>query len=300
MKPTTRLRQLLKEKDIIVAPGCFDPMSARIVEYLGFDVAYMGGQSTGQHLVIGEPQVTLTEQVEEAHKATRVIDIPLIVDAGAGFGEPVHVIRCIREFEDAGIAGVHIEDQLYPKRMSYHILPKGLKHMHSAEDFLLKLQAALEARRDKDFVIIARTDARDAVGGSLKEAIRRSNLYAEAGADVILPLLHDIKEMEQFRKEVPNVPLLHVHGTAVNYYDAANLSVDQLRDMGWNIVIYNSAAPYAAAKGILDIYTSLKQTGRLNAPWVKDIANIVQNDIQKMKEYWDFEAKTVEKETKKA
>jgi len=107
MKPTTRLRQLLNEKGFIVAPGCFDPMSARIVEYLGFDVAYMGGQSTGQHLVIGEPQVTLTEQVEEAHKATRVIDIPLIVDAGAGFGEPVHVIRCIREFEDAGIAGVH-------------------------------------------------------------------------------------------------------------------------------------------------------------------------------------------------
>lgn len=289
MAATTKLRQMLNEKKFIVAPGCFDPLTARIVEWLGFDAVYMGGNNTGWHLAVGEPLVTMTEQVEEAGKAAKLVDIPMIVDAGGGFGEPLHVMRTVREFEKAGIAGIHLEDQHYPKRMSYHKQPQ-LKHMHTAEEFLEKLKAALAARQDKDFVIIARTDAVGAVGGSFEETVRRGNLYAEAGADVIMPLFPTdtpLERLERYRKEVPNVPLVHLLGHGV--------PLSQIRDLGWNMVLYPATCAIVAAKAVIDVYRGLKENGYADTPYQADMMRLVQTEVLKMTEAWELEAQTVEK-----
>ena len=117
----------------IVAPGAYDPVSARLVQSLGFDTIYSGGYMTGAHLAVTEPLKTMTEQVEVAARVARAVDLPVICDADAGYGEPVHTMHCVRTFEAAGIAGIHIEDQFYPKRASYHA---GLEHVIPGEEFL--------------------------------------------------------------------------------------------------------------------------------------------------------------------
>ena len=158
----SKLRDRLQRGETIVAPGAYDPLSARVVQALGFAAVYTGGYMTGAHTSITEPLLTLTEQVEVAQKVARAVDLPVLTDAGAGYGDPLHVMRCVREFEAAGIAGIHIEDQVYPKRASYH---KGLEHIVPMPEFVERMTYALKARRDPDFLIIGRTDAFSAVEG---------------------------------------------------------------------------------------------------------------------------------------
>ena len=164
------LRARLQRGETIAAPGAYDPLSARVVQALGFAAVYTGGYMTGAHTSITEPLLTLTEQVEVAQKVAHAVDLPVITDAGAGYGDPLHVMRCVREFEAAGIAGIHIEDQVYPKRASYH---KGLEHIVPLQEFVERMSYALKARRDPDFLIIGRTDAFSAVEGSREELVRR-------------------------------------------------------------------------------------------------------------------------------
>jgi 2-methylisocitrate lyase-like PEP mutase family enzyme len=137
--PRQTLRERLRQGETIVAPGAYDPISARVVQFLGFPAVYTGGYITGAHTTITEPLLTLTEQVEVAHKVVRAVNLPVLADAGAGYGDPLHVMRCVREFEAAGIAGIHIEDQVYPKRASYH---KGLEHIIALEEFQERLTYA--------------------------------------------------------------------------------------------------------------------------------------------------------------
>ena len=159
------LRARLQRGETIAAPGAYDPLSARVVQALGFAAVYTGGYMTGAHTSITEPLLTLTEQVEVAQKVAHAVDLPVITDAGAGYGDPLHVMRCVREFEAAGIAGIHIEDQVYPKRASYH---KGLEHIVPLQEFVERMSYALKARRDPDFLIIGRTDAFSASKGVVK------------------------------------------------------------------------------------------------------------------------------------
>ncbi len=156
MKTTAILRKLLQEPGIIVAPGTPDPLTAKLVQNIGFEAAYLGGYMTGASLCATEPLTTSTEMVMVAKYVTAAISIPLIVDGDAGFGDATHTSRMVKEFERAGAAGVHIEDQVFPKRVSYHV---GLKHIISIDEMITKIEAALNAREDSDFVIIAQTDA---------------------------------------------------------------------------------------------------------------------------------------------
>ena len=164
------LRSKLSRGETIVAPGAYDPLGARVIRSLGFPAVYTGGYASGAHLAITEPLMTMTEQIEVGRKVASSVELPVIVDGNAGFGDALHTMRAVRAYEEAGLAAMHIEDQVYPKRASYHM---GLEHTIPLEEFLEKMRYALQARRDDDFVIIGRTDAfSDATAGSMEEAVR--------------------------------------------------------------------------------------------------------------------------------
>ena len=281
------LRARLQRGETIVAPGAYDPLSARVVQALGFAAVYTGGYMTGAHTSITEPLLTLTEQVEVARKVARAVDLPVLADAGAGYGDPLHVMRCVREFEAAGIAGIHIEDQVYPKRASYH---KGLEHIVPLQDFVERMTYALNARRDPDFLIIGRTDAFSAVEGSREELVRRGLTLKELGVDAVMPRgVRAREDLAFFRKEVPGVPLLVIAG-------ADDISVQEYADLGYQIIIYATTPAVVAAHALMETYQHLKDTGLLNinAQRVAELRRRVEELIS-LPEYYEVEAATTEK-----
>lgn len=183
-KPTAMLRRQLSEKGIIVEASCYNPLTAKLAERLGFKQIWVAGWGTGAHYCYTEPMTTMTEYAYFAKMITDAVSIPVVVDGSTGFGDPIYVMRTVREFEKAGVAGMTLEDQVYPKRVQYHARPQ-VKYVIPADEMVIKLKAALKARTDPDFVIAARTDGLGAVGGSLDEMIRRMKLYEDAGADML-------------------------------------------------------------------------------------------------------------------
>jgi methylisocitrate lyase len=278
---------MLQRGEPIVAPGAYDPLSARVVQLLGFSAVYTGGYMSGAHTAITEPLLTLTEQVEVAKKVVQAIHLPVIADAGTGYGDPLHVMRCVREFEAAGISGIHIEDQVYPKRASYH---KGLEHIAPLPEFLDRLTYAMRARTDADFLIIGRTDAFSAVEGSRQELVSRGLAMRELGVDAIMPRgVREKADLAFFRKEVPDVPLLVIAG-------ADDISVQEYIDLGYQIMIYATTPVVVAATALRDTYQHLKDTGRLNltAQQVATLRRQVEELIS-LPEYYAVEAETTEK-----
>ena len=217
------------------------PSAPVIVQTLGFPAVYTGGYISGAHLAVTEPLMTMTEQVEVARKVANAVNLPVICDAGAGYGDPVHTMRSVRTYEDAGLAGMHIEDQVYPKRASYHM---GLEHITPMDEFLQKMRYALQARQDKDFLIIGRTDAFSAVEGDMAEAVRRGVALRDLGVDVVMPRgVRDKEDLAHFRNGVPDVPLLVIAG-----HD--DISVKEYEDLGYQIIIYATTPIVAAAIAI--------------------------------------------------
>ena len=283
----SRLREKLERGETIVAPGAYDPLSARVVQALDFAAVYTGGYMTGAHTSITEPLLTLTEQVEVAQKVARAVDLPVLTDAGAGYGDPLHVMRCVREFEAAGLAGIHIEDQVYPKRASYH---KGLEHIVPLQEFVERMSYALQARRDPDFLIIGRTDAFSAVEGSRDELVRRGSTLKDLGVDAVMPRGVQAREdLAFFRKEVPGVPLLVIAG-------ADDISTQEYADLGYQIIIYATTPAIVAANALMETYQHLKDTGLLNinAQQVAELRRRVEELIS-LPEYYEVEAATTEK-----
>lgn len=274
--------------DTITAPGAYDPLSARVVQSLGFDTIYTGGYMSGAHLALTEPLMTLTEQVEVAERVVRSVGLPVICDANAGYGEPVHAMHTVRTFEKAGLAAIHIEDQVYPKRASYHA---GLEHVTPLDEFLEKMKYALSARTDPDFVIIGRTDAFSAVEGDMDEAIRRGNALRDLGVDAVMPRgVKEREDLDKYRKGVPDIPLLVIAG-------ADDITVQEYADLGYQIIIYASTPTIAAANGLRLVYESLRDTGHIgiNAPQVAEMRAEVEALIN-LPEYQQVEAETTERE----
>src|SRR5512135_715080 len=182
MHTATRLRELLAGPELLVAPGAYDALSARLIVQAGFSLVYMTGFGTAAS-VLGQPDVgllTMSEMVSRAAALAAVSgDLPLIADADTGYGNPINVRRTVREYEHAGVAGLHLEDQVWPKKCG-HMEGKQVIPM---DEMVQKIRAAVDARQDPDFVIIARTDA-NAVNG-FEDALQRGQAYREAGADVI-------------------------------------------------------------------------------------------------------------------
>src|SRR6185312_717864 len=187
-------------------PSVYDPIGARLVQQTGFEAAYVGGYVSGGSSAISEPLMTMTEQVAIAADVAASVTVPVIADAGAGFGEPLHTMRTVREFARAGIAGIHIEDQLFPKRAHYH---KYQVHAVPTDEFAAKIRYACRERDriDRDFLIIARTDTCRELG--LDEAAGRINRAADAGADMGLLFPRNPAEAEQAPRAC-RVPLVYV------------------------------------------------------------------------------------------
>jgi carboxyvinyl-carboxyphosphonate phosphorylmutase len=254
MRTTTRLRQMLKEPGIIVAPGAYDGFSARLIEAAGFRCVYMTGAGTAaSHL--GQPDLglaTLTEMANHAAHLASCVSLPVIADADTGYGNVLNVVRTVREYERAGVAGLHMEDQVAPKKCG-HIAGKQII---PTQEFCDKIRAASEYRTDPDFVIIARTDARAVT--SLDDAIDRGNRAAEAGADVIFveaPQTDD--EIQRVAREV-KAPLL---ANMVQGGRTPAVKVAELERIGFKIVIFPAVCMAAAVPAIERSLQQLKETG---------------------------------------
>jgi methylisocitrate lyase len=251
---TARLRELLARDEILMAPGAHDALTARIAEVCGFEAVYMTGAGT-VNTQLGMPDhsmITLTEMVRNAARLAGATTLPIVSDADTGYGGVLNVMRTVQEFQQAGIAGVHIEDQVMPKRCG-HL--KG-KEIIPIEEMTGKIRAACHARTDPDFLIIARVDARAPLG--FDEAIRRGKAYMEAGADMIFPeALESEEEFRDFARQV-SAPLL---ANMTEYGKTPYLTAARFQDMGYRMVIYPVSAMRVAIKAIYDLFTEIRRTG---------------------------------------
>ena len=250
-----RLRELLNSGQTVVAPGAFDPLAARLVEEAGFTAVYMTGFGTSAAL-LGRPDVgllTMTEMADSAGRIAACVDIPLIADADTGYGNPLNVIRTVGAYEAAGVAGLHIEDQVAPKKCGHM---EG-KLVIGADEMAQKVRAAVDARTDPDFVIIARTDARAVEG--LDSALDRARRYRDAGADVLfIEALVSEAEIEAAAAVFPDVPLLF------NWAEGGKtppVSLDRLTELGYRIVIFPIGTLLAATAAMRRLLQEIATAG---------------------------------------
>lgn len=250
--PGRHLREAWRARPIAV-PGVFNALVARMAERLGYQAVYLSGAALSA--AAGVPDVgllTLDEFVGAARSITLACPLPLLCDADTGFGEALHVERTVRLFETAGVAGIHLEDQQLPKRCG-HLSGKQLVE---PEIMAAKLRAALEARRDPDFVIIARTDARGVTG--FDDAVRRARLYRDAGADAIFPeALESADEFAAFAQAL-NAPLL---ANMTEFGRSPNLDLATLGDMGYRLILYPVSAFRVALRAAQETLAAILQHG---------------------------------------
>lgn len=229
-RAATRIRELISS-GIVVMPGAFNAITAKLVESAGFPAVYVTGAGVTNALT-GFPDVallTLTEMAQQARYIANAVSIPCIADADTGYGETLNVARAVREFEHAGLAGIHLEDQVSPKRCGH----LDGKQVVAPLDMAKKIAAAVKAREDPDFFLIARTDARSV--HSLDDAVERALLYLDAGADAIFPeALQTREEFADFAKRV-DAPLL---ANMTEFGKSPLLSVDELAALGYRMVIF--------------------------------------------------------------
>jgi 2,3-dimethylmalate lyase len=250
-----RLRELLDSGRTIVAPGAFDPLAARLVEEAGFAAVYMTGFGTSAAL-LGRPDVgllTMTEMADNASRIAACVDIPVIADADTGYGNPLNVIRTVGVYEAAGVAGLHIEDQVAPKKCGHM---EG-KQVIGAEEMAQKVRAAVGARTDPDFVIIARTDARAVEG--LDSALDRARRYRDAGADALfIEALVSEAEIAAAVRAFPDVPLLF------NWAEGGKtppVGLDRLTELGYRIVIFPIGTLLAATAAMRRVLAEIATAG---------------------------------------
>ena len=223
MKPTTQLRKLMRE-GMVVAPFCLNAFHAKIAQLVGFKAVYMTGFGTAAER--GYPDVgllTQTEMVQNARYIAKAVSVPVIADADTGYGNPINVWRTVQEYEDAGVAGIHLEDQVFPKKCGFF---EG-KQVVPLEEHVQKLRAALDARRDKDFVIIARSDALAVTGW--EDTIRRCRAYADAGADLVfVDGIRTEEDLRTYARELADLPRL---------YNGMLLPAPEVARLGFKVMI---------------------------------------------------------------
>ena len=254
MNARKKMRELLIRNHLLLAPGAFDGLSARLVEEAGFEAVYLSGGAVARST--GVPDLglmTMSEVIERARQIVSAVKIPVIADADTGYGNALNVVRTVREFERTGVAAIHIEDQVTPKRCG-HLEGKEVIPLAEMKN---KLRAALEGRSDKDFAIIARTDSR-AVHG-LDDAIQRGKTLARLGADaVFIEAAESEAELETIARSIRDVPLL------VNMFKGGKtplLPASRLEQMGYRIAIFPSDTQRAAIYAMKEALAVLKRDG---------------------------------------
>jgi 2-methylisocitrate lyase-like PEP mutase family enzyme len=252
-----RLKALINDPKILVAPGVFDGFSCRVAQAAGFEHASISGAGTSESR-LGLPDVGimgLEDNLAGARAMAACVDIPLLADADTGYGNAVNVHYTVQAFERAGVAGVMIEDQLWPKRCGH----MAGKEVIAADEMVQKVRAAVEARHDPDFVIKARTDAAGPLG--IDEAIRRANLYAEAGADLLFAdALLSAADIENFVKHVPKPVAVNMGFGIRKRKTTPLLSAKQLESMGVAAVILPRMLTAAAIRGMMNAIAAYKES----------------------------------------
>jgi carboxyvinyl-carboxyphosphonate phosphorylmutase len=239
----------------LLAPGAYDALGARLVEQAGFDCVYMTGFGTAAGL-LGRPDVgllTQSEMLDNARRLAAAVDLPLIADADTGYGNPLNVIRTVQDYERAGVAGLHLEDQVMPKRCGH----MTGKQVVSGEEMVAKVRAAVDARTDPDLLLIARTDARAPHG--LDDALRRARAYREAGADMLfVEALEGVEEIELVARELADVPLLF------NWVEGGRtppLPYERLAELGFALVIFPIGALLTATAAVQHYLGAVRRAG---------------------------------------
>jgi 2-methylisocitrate lyase-like PEP mutase family enzyme len=251
---SARFRSLLEGGELIVAPGAYDALTARIIERAGFSAVYLGANALGIGRSKGQPFVTLTETRDSVASVSRAVDLPIIVDAGAGFGDPAHVFQAVRELEAAGAAALHIDDQPYPKQPRYH---DGQGQVLPVDVVVEKLIVALQARRSEDFMIIARTDSLR-VTHSIDETIARAQAFAAVGVDGLLVLDLTPEQAPVVKMAVPDIPLAWMGGVTTPI-----ASVREIAAAGFGLALYPFNTVAAVAAAVADLWKGLKVTGEI-------------------------------------
>lgn len=246
-----KFKELIEKGEIIVAPGAYDALTTKLIEVAGFDCAYMTGYGVAASL-LGKPDiglVTMTEMVTRVKNMAGSVEIPFIADGDTGYGGLLNVVRTVEEYENAGAAGIQLEDQVMPKRCGHmegkELIPK--------DEMIYKIRAAIHARKDKDFQIVARTDAR-AVNG-FDDAMDRARAFVEAGADIIfVEAPESVDEMKEINNQI-KVPTL---ANMVEKGKTPLLTGKELEKIGYKMVIYPVSSLYCVAKSVLELLKEIK------------------------------------------
>lgn len=253
MRRTTQLRNLLEERRLLITPGAFDGLSARLIERAGFSLIYATGGGIARSM--GYPDmglITMNEVLMRIKNMVDVTNIPVFADADTGYGNALNLMRTVREFEATGVGGIHIEDQITPKKCGHY----EEKSLISEGEMVKKIEAAREARTDPDFLIVARTDARSVEG--FEGAIHRGRRYVEAGADMIFV------EAPQTVDEIREIPRLISAPLVINMFMGGKtplVPMDRLEEWGYRIAIVPSSPQLAAIKAMQELLKVLKEKG---------------------------------------
>ena len=284
-KSKISIRERLENgNDIIILPGVYDALTAKIAEDVGFETAFQTGYGTSASL-LGMPDfgfLNAGETLENAKRIINSVNIPILVDIDTGYGNPLNVWKIVKDLVKIGAKGIFLEDQVWPKRCGHMagktVIPK--------EDYILKLQAAIDARENNEFIIVARTDSLAQFG--VEEAIERGKEYKRIGADVIfIEAPKTIDEMKLISKEI-KAPLL---ANMIEEGITPNLTADQLRKMGFRMVVFPLSALYSATFAIKQTLQTLKKTGTTKELKNKMITFQEFNDLVNLSAYHKLEKK---------
>ncbi len=277
-------KRLADANDIIILPGVYDALTAKIAEDVGFETAFQTGYGTSASL-LGMPDfgfLNAGETLENAKRIINSVNIPILVDIDTGYGNPLNVWKIVKDLERIGAKGIFLEDQVWPKRCGHMagktVIPK--------EEYILKLQAAIDAREDSEFIIVARTDSLAQFG--IEEAIERGKEYKRIGADVIfIEAPKTIEQMELIAKEI-KAPLL---ANMIEEGITPNLTANQLKKMGFKMVVFPLSALYSATFAIKQTLQTLKKTGTTKELKNKMITFQEFNDLVNLSAYNKLEKK---------
>jgi 2-methylisocitrate lyase-like PEP mutase family enzyme len=257
------MRRALEDGTTVVAPGVYDAITARLMRHLGFSALYVSGAQTATALGLQEALMTLTQVAEVAERVVKAVggELPVIVDAETGYGEAVHIMEAVKQLEEAGVTAIHLEDQVFPPRVSHRT---GGEHIVPLDIYRRRLEYALRARRSRDFLIIGRTNALRAgpqpglpEGGGRAEALKRARAAVEVGVDVVMiSRIPDRAHFEFFRAELPNIPLLGL--ISPGYPD-----LPEYEALGYRLIIYPNITILTTLRALHGVYAHVRATGTL-------------------------------------